>query len=373
VAAIKPVDYKKLHLDLDNPRLPSSLPRKRKEVLTWLAKTTGIADLMNAIGTNDFFPGEPLVVIPHPKKADEYIVVEGNRRLVAVSLLHDPNECDKPSSQIVEVAKAAAHKPKELPVVVQAKREDVLPYLGFRHITGITEWDPLAKARYLEQLFQLTNKRAAAAGRYSEVAKTIGSRWDAVKRSLDALAVYKVIEAAKFFDIEGLDEESIKFSVLSTALADERIGEFTGTAKAVGKAEDKDKQPTDPIVNNQAIKKGQVEELSRWLFEKKDGKTVLGESRNLRQLAHVVSNPKALAALRKGSTLQYAYHFTAGINEDFVGHLYTAQNALSEAASMVANVEPNEESLKVASDVSQSARHISKTLRDKSQGNDEDV
>lgn len=374
MAAIKQVDYKKLHLDLENPRLPSDLPRRRKDVLTWLAKTTGIADLMNAIGTNDFFPGEPLVVIPHPKKQNEYIVVEGNRRLVAVSLLHDPSECDKPSGQIVEVAKAAEHRPKELPVVVQAKREDVLPYLGFRHITGITEWEPLAKARYLEQLFGLTPKARPPVERYGEVAKTIGSRRDAIKRGLDALAVYNVIASAQFFGIEDLDEESIKFSVLSTALADDRIGEFVGTAKAVGQGEKKDWEPTNPIVNSQALKKSQIAELSRWLFEKKEsGETVLGESRNLRQLAHVVSTPKALAALRKGSTLAYAYRFTVGINEDFLEHLYTAQGALSEAGSMVANVEANEDSQKVASDVFQQARHIARTLRDKRSGDDEDL
>jgi hypothetical protein len=311
-------------------------------------------------------------VIPHPKNDGEYVVVEGNRRLVAVSLLHDPNECEKPSSQIVEVAKNAKYKPKELPVVVQAKREDVLPYLGFRHITGITEWEPLAKARYLEQLFGLTSKTNPPSDRYADVAKTIGSRRDAIKRSLDALAVYRVIEDSKFFGIEGLDEESIKFSVLSTALADERIGEFVGTAKTVGKGEEKEREPTDPIVNKQVLKKSQIEELSRWIFEKKDGETVLGESRNLRQLAHVVAASKALAVLRKGSTLAYAYRFTVGINEDFVEHLYTAQGALSQAASMVANVAANEEAQKVASDVFQSARHVAKTLRDKARGDEED-
>jgi hypothetical protein len=377
VADIKEVDYKKLHLDLENPRLPTDLTRKKKDILTWIAKTTGIADLMSAIGTNGFFPGEPLVVYPHPDKNGEFIVIEGNRRLVAVTLLHNPNECDKPTTQIVEVAKAASHRPEKLPVVVQQTRKEVLPYLGFRHITGITEWEPLAKARYLKQLFDLTEKKKSPSDRYAEVAKAIGSRRDAIKRSLDALAVYKVIEKSSFFGIEDLSEETIKFSVLSTALADERIGEFVGTAKIAAKGakgEEPERTSTDPIVNPDSLKSKQIGELSRWLFEKKDsGETILGESRNLRQLAHVVSTPQALAALRKGSTLSYAYRFTVGINEDFVGHLYNAQASLTEAASMVANVKADAEAQKVASDVFQSARLVARTMKDKAQaGSDDD-
>jgi hypothetical protein len=32
---------------------------------------------MNAIGTNGYFPGEPVVVYPYPKRSGDYIVIEG--------------------------------------------------------------------------------------------------------------------------------------------------------------------------------------------------------------------------------------------------------------------------------------------------------
>jgi hypothetical protein len=42
------------------------------------------------------------------------------------------------------------------------------------------------------------------------------------------LAVYRKIESEDFYGIDDLNEQSIKFSILSTALADERIGYFVG-------------------------------------------------------------------------------------------------------------------------------------------------
>ncbi|MEI6708024.1 MAG: ParB N-terminal domain-containing protein [Methylococcales bacterium] len=377
---IENVDYQKLHLDIDNPRLPSNVQRTAKGILTWIAKSTAIEDLMNAIGTNDFFAGEPLVVYPHPKKSDEYIVIEGNRRLTAVKLLHNPAECDKPSSQMCAISQDAEYKPEKIPVVIQANRAEVLPYLGFRHITGIEEWQPLAKAKYLKQLFDLTNSTKPVAERYSLVARTIGSRKDAIKRSLDALAVYTVIEDNGFFDIQDLGEESIKFSVLSTALANEHIAEFVGSVTKVPQPQidlfpestEFQLSPTDPIVNSNVLKKSEIEELTRWLFEKKDGKKVVSDSRQLSDLGKVIATPKALAAMRNNSSLAYAFRLTTGVNDDFISSLYTAQSALEQAAGLVANVDYDEVAMELARELNNSIKQIGKTLKDKRVDKDDD-
>lgn len=372
--SIKDVELSKLHLDLKNPRLPETIKKTPKGVLTWIAKSTAIEDLMSAIATNGFFPGEPVVVCPHPSIKDDYVVIEGNRRLTACKLLWDPSECDKPSAAMITIAEAAAHKPKKLPVVVAQTRESVLPYLGFRHITGIKEWDPLAKAKYINQLFDLTNKKATVDARYQQVAQTIGSRRDHIKRNLDALAVYEVLENNDFFQIQGLGEESIKFAVLSTALADEKIGEFVGTAKRVGVDDDGRpiRKSTNPIANPGSLKSATIKELSQWLFEKKDGKTVIGESRKLRELAAVVDAPKALQALRAKSSLAYAYRLTSGANSDFLQHLYAAQGALDEATALVPNVGFDQEAYDLAKELSNSVKLIGKTLKDKQAGADDD-
>lgn len=369
---MREVEIDNLHLDLENPRLPQSVAKTPKGILTWIAKSTAIEDLMNAIASNGFFPGEPVVAYPYPGKDGHFIVIEGNRRLTACKLLQDPSQCEKPTAQMLQIAELAVNKPKKIPVVVADTREEVLPYLGFRHITGIKEWDPLAKARYLKQLLDSTPTSEPIAERYQQVARSIGSRRDHIKRSLDALAVYNVLEHNDFFNIEGLGEESIKFAVLSTALADDRIGEFVGTAKKVGAGQNATRASTDPIVNKTSLKKEPIEELSRWIFEKKDGKTVVGESRNLRELGAVIESPKALQALRNKSTLSYAYRLTSGVNKDFLQHMYAAQGALEEAAGLVANVSFDPEAYDLAKVQQNLVRQIGKTLKEKQVGEEDD-
>ena len=220
------VELQDLYLDPQNPRLPTNIGRTESDMLEYLAKYTSIEDLMNAIAENDYFPGEPLIAF---KENNNFFVVEGNRRLTALKLINNPYTVRNPSSRSIEISENAAYKPQNIPVVVVESREAAIPYLGYRHITGVKQWEPLAKARYIKNVFdQLTDKTQDVNSRLKEVANIIGSRRDHIRRNLEALSVYKVIENNDFFEIENLSETSIKFSVLSTALADERFSSFVG-------------------------------------------------------------------------------------------------------------------------------------------------
>lgn len=352
-----------LLLDPENPRLPESVARDQQAMLDYIAETTAIEELMDAIAENGYFPGEPLIVVPHAIQTDKFVVVEGNRRLTAVKLLKDPANCTKPGARMREIAQGAKHHPDHLPIIVRPSRGEVLPYLGFRHITGIKQWEPLAKARYIEQLFDLTNHQAAPKVRYGEIARAIGSRRDHIKRNLDALAVYKAIKDAEFYGIEGLDDASLKFSVLSTALADERIGAFAGVAR---KNADGDYESTDPIADPSGLDLKAIVELTRWLFEKDPkGKTKVGESRNLRLLSAVVSSPRALAAMRGGSPLKIAYQLTSDLTRDFGDLLYQAEASLTEASSMVATVAYEDDAYQVARRILENIKLIGRELKEK--------
>ncbi|EBB0769773.1 chromosome partitioning protein ParB [Salmonella enterica] len=364
------IDLKKLELDTKNPRLPEGVERTPEAMLNHIALTTSIEDLMNAIAENGFFPGEPLIAV---KEGDKYIVVEGNRRLTAVKLIHNPYECERPSSRMIEIADGAASKLDtlaKLPVIVRDTRAEILPYLGFRHITGVKQWEPLAKARYIEQLFELTSDTLPTSDRYHQVARAIGSRKDHIKRSLDALAVYKVMEDNNFYDIEGLDEESIKFSILSTALADEKIGFFVGISE---KDEDDDISSNDVIIHPEYIDRENTKELTIWLYKKDEsGKTKVGESRNLRMLSSVIDDPKALTSFRNGADLKVAYQLTENLKQDFISLLYKAESALIEAAGIVATIDYNPEALEVARRLSQNVKLIGNTIKAKKVSDDED-
>ncbi|GEG18483.1 hypothetical protein EC153152_03481 [Escherichia coli O145:H28] len=364
------IDLNKLELDTKNPRLPEGVERTPEAMLNHIALTTSIEDLMNAIAENGFFPGEPLIAV---KEGDKYTVVEGNRRLTAVKLIHNPYECDRPSSRMIEIAESAKDKLgtlEKLPVIVRDTRAEILPYLGFRHITGVKQWEPLSKARYIEQLFGLTSPNSPTNDRYHQVARAIGSRKDHIKRNLDALAVYKVMESNNFYDIDGLDEESIKFSILSTALADEKIGLFIGVSE---KDEYGDITSNDVIIHPHHINRENTRELTLWLYKKDDsGKTKVGESRNLRLLSSVIDNPKALTSFRNGADLKVAYQLTEDLKQDFMTLLYKAESALIEAAGIVATIDYNPEALEVARRLSQNVKLIGNTIKAKKVSDDED-
>ncbi|WP_323921047.1 ParB N-terminal domain-containing protein [Aeromonas caviae] len=356
------VPISSLILDLENPRLPTFVRRNEKAIINYIAKNTSLEDLMSAISENGFFPGEPIVAIPTDAQDGKYIVVEGNRRLTAVKLLDDITLLERPSSRMIEIVSSNLKVIDTLPVVVKEDREAVLPYLGFRHISGVKQWEPLAKARYIKQLFDLTDVSKPPSERYYEVAKKIGSKRDFIKRNLDAYAIYSIVEDNDYYGIDEAREERVKFSILSTALADERISIFVGVGR-----------DGDPILDSSNVNSEHLKELIEWMFKDQDGDrgTVLGESRNIKLLSQVVSNPRAIQVLRQGNSLEYSYKLTKGVNEDFKGALYAADQSLSNAAAVVANVEFSEDLYEIATSISKKIKLIGAALKDKKVPDDE--
>ena len=86
---ISNVKINDLLLDLENLCLLESVDRDQQSMLDHIAETTTIEELMEAIAENNFFQGEPIIVVPDQKNKGKYLVVEGNRRLTAVKLLND--------------------------------------------------------------------------------------------------------------------------------------------------------------------------------------------------------------------------------------------------------------------------------------------
>lgn len=363
---IELISFEQLSLDPNNPRLPESLDKRdEKAIIDYIANSTAIENLMSAIAENGYFVGEPLIVSEDNELG--LVVVEGNRRLTAVKLLNNPNACTKPTAkmfEIIESSKLAGRPiPKELPIVIKS-REESLAYLGFRHITGVQQWEPLAKARYLKLLYDSkTNSSLEPRDRYRIVAQAIGSRLDYIQRSLDALAVYKIIEESDFFGIEGLDDRSVRFAVLSTALANEKIGSFVGITK---KNPDGSTSYVNPINDNSSLNSGEIRLLTEWLFKKDgEGNTKVGESRNLPKLGAIVANKNALQAFIDGARLESAYILTSENIKEFIDLLYQTEASVTQAAGMVATVKFDQGALSLSKNIGKTISLIHRALQEK--------
>ena len=329
------VEIAKLELDRKNPRLPSRLRGATDDdIIRYLARKTNIVDLIASISANGFFPGEAVVVTESEEHDDKYIVLEGNRRLTALILLQDEQLAQSVSQSVGEAVRRSDTRPTEVPAYEVDNREEALQYLGFRHVSGVQRWDPLAKARYLEILYQETD--GDPDGRYAQIAREIGSRRDTVRKNLDALAAYGVIERNSFFDIPTLDEDGFQFGTFYTALANQKIAEFTG-------ARDISQRATHPIEDPEFLDVEAIEELVRWMFEKQsDGTTRLGESRNISMLADVVASPNALKRFREGAILRVAHLETPDIQNEFVRDIRIATTHVKSANTKLGSVSPDD-------------------------------
>ena len=313
-----------LELDRENPRLPTRLMGAAEdEILHYLARKTNIEELITSIGENDFFPGEAIVVTANKAKAGIYTVLEGNRRLTALKLLLDPELAATISRGASEAVAKARNRPERVPAYEVARRKDVLQYLGFRHISGVQRWEPLAKARYLKILYR--QAKGDPDMRYRQIAGEIGSRRDAVRKNLDALAAYEVVKENGFFNIPDLDEESFQFGVFYTALGNSKVAIFTGIRENDG-------QPTHPIEDPSKLNTDTIKELVEWMSVKDAaGRTRLGDSRNIKYLTEVVSTPRALDLFRQGATLEVAYRETPDLQNEFIHDLQSATSSVKSA------------------------------------------
>lgn len=316
----------KLTFDSANPRFPTSLDGTDiPAVLRFMLQDAGLIDLMRSIAKQGFFPGEPLLVSPGPN-GDDWIAVEGNRRLAACTLLSNPDLAPINQSAVREVA-AGVDLTKILPVpcLKFGSRDAILAHLGYRHVTGIKEWDPLAKARFLEQQFK--NESGTVDERLRNTARSIGSRSDYVGRLLTAYRLYLVLEQKNFFGIRDLSETSINFSLIPSVLAYSNIVNYLGLRGS--------RDLEMPELNLE-----KWEFIARFIFEADDGgKTRLGESRNTRGLADVLANDRARDALVGGNaTLAQARQLLGGSGNAFRSLVSQAEQDLQLARQETAGL-----------------------------------
>jgi len=313
------VSIDRLHFDPKNPRLPERLRGVGDtEVLKYFLLECNLVELMMSIGEKGYFAGEPLMVVAREKPEEGFLVIEGNRRLGALKLLQGNTAAPVMANQIQQIRDAAKFKPTEVPVIEFGKRDDILVYLGYRHITGIKEWDSLAKARYLKQLRALHNPHDHKEA-HKALAKEIGSRADMVAKLLTGHTLLERANDLGILDKLKLEADDIPFSLLTTGIGLREIANFIGLEGAGD-------------VEVRGLKLPEFEEFFRWVFDKgQRSHTVLGESRNFTKLARVVANPTALSALRRGDTLDTADLMTSGPLEAIRKHLFNAETALKTA------------------------------------------
>ena len=324
-----------LVFDPQNPRLPLRYRQKAdKEVIEWMLQDASLLDLVISIGQNGYFIGEPMLCVPSEKEGI-YIVIEGNRRLAACKILSEPNIATVKQNAIREAIKDILQQniPIEIPVFIFDGREDIMDYLGYRHVTGVKSWGALAKARYLSELYKNLSQQNENE-KYRFLARKIGSKADYVQRLLIGYQLYLILENEYYFQIKNLDEESIEFSNLVDATL-----RYTNLRRFLNI----DVQEENALEN---LNKQHFIELTHWLFEKNsENFTRVGESRNIVILNKVVGNEMALKAFRNGLSLADAYLLTSAKEDLLQNSIKDSLRSLQKANELLPLVEDVEPTL----------------------------
>lgn len=310
----KNIKLENLKFDAKNPRLPVRLQGVTDEskVIDYMVKYGNIVELMLSIAETGYSDAEPLLVVGD--SSGNYTVVEGNRRLAALKLLNNPELTKVRIQSIKDVILNANYTPNEIPCILYSKREDVLDYLGYRHITGVKDWGALEKARYLDQLYQIHIVNTPADKIYAKLAKMIGSRADYVLKLHTALKLYNKANENAYYGAD-IKEEDISFSWLTTALSYNGITNFIGLSSSSSSLEN---------LNEENFKK-----IFTWMFY--PGKTVIKESRQISELAKITESSAAMERLESGSSIDEALLYTSAPSEAFIEMLRKAKQQLKQA------------------------------------------
>lgn len=342
-----------LHFDPQNPRFYRLNDRHSEPaVIEEMLDDEGVQDLMASIGQKGYFDGEPLLVT---REDGNLIVVEGNRRLAAVKLLNQeiPPPVRRKTSVDQLRSETVIPAPFDLPCIEYSSRREVMRYLGYRHITGIKEWDALSKAKYLADIRNAFYADQTQIEQTKSLARDIGSRGDYVAQLLTALSLYIHAENDKFFGLP-ISAKDIEFSYLTTALSYNKITTWLGLAGR-----------TD--INMPGLNKGNLKRAFAWMFSKdQQGRTILGESRNLDKLAEIVSSAEAVRMLEETGKLGEAYLYSEGPQFALVKALEDAQERAQTAWNMLPKTHPlTQQHLELSEKLSDDTRAIRNYLREK--------
>ena len=280
-------DIDKLLLDPQNPRIgrhirEQNLPQDKllKIMQKWTIEELAASYLENG----GFWTHEALLVVGedvYDEGTEQLVVVEGNRRLAALKTLKaafEGSPANKKFRILCESHEANEELFRKVPYLSAEAREDVQSFLGFRHVTGIKQWDADEKAAFIAKLIESEGLT------YDEVRKKIGSKTPTVRNLYIAFRVLIQIEDwVEDFDPKYADN---RFTILYMAIQTEGVKNYLNLDTMMS--------PSEAV---EPISKEFVEQLSnftRWLFGNDGNRPLITDTRMVSEFGRILLNEEAV-------------------------------------------------------------------------------
>lgn len=307
------------YLDAKNPRLGRFQPNRtlsQEEVLDLMGNWV-IDELAGSFLESGFWQHEALLVVKEELFGKErLVVVEGNRRLAALIYLCQAvngNPVSKKWGLLVENREVPRELFDRVPYIQVETREAIETFRGFRHTTGIKNWDPLDKTRYIGRLIDDHGMT------YKEVALRIGSYTSTVRHQY--ISYRLVLQIESILDGFSFEDADSQFSVLYHLLRKSTVQKYLNVDLF---ADMQDARIPVPESRLDALT-----HFARWLFGTPQQPPVFIESWRVDDYDKVLESPEAVRYLESSQKPNFDYALQLAVGESECVQL------LSEAATNI--------------------------------------
>jgi len=283
-------NLEELYLDPMNPRLGRNNTGQdvSQEKILGLMKYFTLEELaISFLEGGGFWTHEALLVTEEKLYGKScLVVIEGNRRLAALKYLYNAYNGNAVSRKWQEIAQIACSQPElftKIPYYKVDSREEIEAFLGFRHVTGIKQWDPAEKAEFIARLI---DKRGMS---YEDAMKRIGSKTPTVRQHYIAYRMLLQIEDSA----EGFSDEYAigRFSVMYLSLRTRGVQKYLQIDMMA-----------DPSTAKVPVPKSHIEALANfalWLFGKKNQAPLFTDSRLVDDFGRILESDQAVEYLER--------------------------------------------------------------------------
>jgi hypothetical protein len=241
------------------------------------------------------------------------VVIEGNRRLAALMLLHDAlngNPASRKWEEIAESGRPSRDLFTRIPYIEIGSRDEVEAFLGFRHVTGIKEWKPAEKAEYISHLI---DDRGMG---YVEVMRKIGSKTQAVRQNyISYRLLLQIEESVDEIPLENIED---RFSVMYLSLRTQGVQKYL----QIDIQADPKKART-PVPRNHL---NALANFALWLFGNDTRPPVFTDSRKVDDFGMILQSNKAVQYLERSPnpSFEVAYRMAGGDEPEIIRLIETA-------------------------------------------------
>ena len=217
----------------------------------------------------------------------------------------------------VEVPDTLFHR---IPYIFVDSRQEIEAFLGFRHVTGIKEWNAEEKAQYIAHLIDdgMT---------YQQVMRKIGSNTPTVRRNYISYRLLLQMEDS----LEDFSPEDAKgrFSVMFLSIRTEGVQKYLHIDILADPPEAQKPVPNEHL--------DALANFARWLFgsKRRNRDPLFNDSRRVDDFGFILENPQVVEYLEQeeNPSFEHAFQLAGGNKSEILQLLNRALNNVKLAYS----------------------------------------